>query len=154
MTQVSNSEDVYRHLVEEATDDWLMGLVAFAIIEEQRIEWLQHCRDNNEVVPSDPSDPSDANVTRWYRQLPDGMLLRAKGDAQSVLSEFCDDVIDVAVREEREKILKSVVVEEIKLTRRFWPQFGIGVAAGLTSAILFTTILVILWFYGPPIPFR
>ena len=38
MPQISRSDDIYRQLVDEAEENWLFELVAFAIVEEQHIE--------------------------------------------------------------------------------------------------------------------
>lgn len=42
MPKYSGSADIYRELVEDSKENWLYGLVAFAIVEEQRIEWMKH----------------------------------------------------------------------------------------------------------------
>ena len=138
MPQISNSEDVYQHHVEDSDDDWLLGLVAFAVVEEQRIEWMQHYENTNET------SPTADDITKWYQQQPDGVLLRAKGTAENALAAFCDEAIDEAVQVEREKTLESAILSEIRLLRRFWPHFSANVLSGVISAILFAAILVIV----------
>jgi len=148
MPQISSSEDVYRNLVGDPSNSWLHGLVAFAVFEQQRIEWMQHFRDNNKRAPSTDE------VTHWYQQQPDGSLLRAKGEAENALILFNQDVLDEIMQQEREDILNSTLVEEIRLIRKFGPQFWTAVAAGLTSALLFVLIMIIVWLYQQPIPLR
>ncbi len=79
MPQISSSEDVYRQLVEESDEDWLYGLVAFAVVEEQRIEWMKHFEEHNGRAPS------TVDIQHWYEQQPEGVLLRAKGDSENAL---------------------------------------------------------------------
>ena len=134
----SDSDEIYRLLVEDSDEDWIYGLVAFAIIEEQRIEWLQHIREHNGKAPT------KKETERWYQQLPPGALLRAKGDAENALSAYSGEAIDEAVETARKEILESSIIQEIRLNRRFLPQFGINVLSGLSSAILFTAILVLI----------
>lgn len=43
----SSSDDIYRELVEDSDESWLYGLVAYAVVEEQRIEWAKHPAANN-----------------------------------------------------------------------------------------------------------
>ena len=50
MPKISNSEDLYRHLVEDGEDSWLLSLLAFAIAEEQRMDWMRY-RTNDYSVP-------------------------------------------------------------------------------------------------------
>lgn len=38
MNDISGPQDVYKCLVEDAPEDWLLGLLAFAVLEEQRID--------------------------------------------------------------------------------------------------------------------
>lgn len=42
MSKYSGPEEIYKKLVEESKEDWLYGLVVFAVIEEQQIEWMRH----------------------------------------------------------------------------------------------------------------
>lgn len=72
----SGSVDVYRELVEDSQESWLLGLVAFAIVEEQRIEWMRHHQERTGGVPT------AEHIQSWYEQQPSGTLLRAKGDAE------------------------------------------------------------------------
>lgn len=140
MPKISSSEDVYRELVENSENKWLFGLVAFAIIEEQRIEWMQHFHENNGQVPSVDE------VRHWYEQQPSGVLLRAKDTAETRLTDYADEVVQEILEIEREEIEEGVIVSEIRLRGSFWRQFGINTAAGLTSATLFAVILGVLAF--------
>jgi hypothetical protein len=138
MPHISNSNDVYRQLVEDSDEDWLFGLLAFAIVEEQRIEWMKHFEENNGGAPG------SAEIQHWYEQQPNGVLLRAKGDAENILKAYADEVLQEILEAERRDVAESVIVGEIRLGRRFWPQFGLNVVAGLASATLFAAILTIV----------
>jgi hypothetical protein len=60
MAQVAGSEDVYRRMVEESEESCLLGLMAFAIVEEQRIEWMKHFAEHNGRTPN------EVDVRNWY----------------------------------------------------------------------------------------
>lgn len=141
MPRISNSEVVYHELVEESEENWLSGLVAFAIIEEQRIEWMRHIEKYESRIPSID------DIRHWYEQLPDGALLRAKGDAENTLTVYADEVLQAVLETERREVADGVIVNEIRLARRFLPQYGITVAGGVTSAIIFALVLVGLAFF-------
>lgn len=138
MAQITNSDSVYKELVEDSQEAWLYGLVAFAIFEEQRIEWLKHVEETTGQVPT------SEEVENWYRQKPPGSILRVKGDAETALAAFINESVEEAVKAEQEKILESAILTEVRMARRFWPQFGINVAGGLVGAIVFSAILIIL----------
>lgn len=138
MAQIATSEDAYRHFVEQESNDWLFGLICFAILEEQRIERQRH------FTLLEGRNPDADEITRWYEQQPNGVLLRAREIAENVLRHYASDVVRTALADERQAIADGVIVGEIRMTHRFWPQFGIGVAAGLVSALVFAALLTVL----------
>lgn len=135
MSELRGGEDVYKIFVEDSEDRWLFGLVAFAIVEEQRIEWQKHFRELNSV------DPTAQDVERWYREQSNGALLRAKGDAENALNAFSQDLREQFIEDEHAEIAQGLVISEIRHASRYWPQFLINVAAGTISAFLFAIIL-------------
>lgn len=140
MAKYTCSADIYRELVEDSKESWLYGLVAFAVIEEQRIEWMRHYEIQKGRVPN------DAEIKSWYEQQPDGVLLRAKGTAENALQTFSTEVLEVANGDIRKEIEENVIVGEIKKLGSFWPQFGVNLAGGFCSALLFAAFLIIMAF--------
>nr|VFJ94387.1 MAG: hypothetical protein BECKH772A_GA0070896_1007114 [Candidatus Kentron sp. H]VFJ95268.1 MAG: hypothetical protein BECKH772B_GA0070898_1007414 [Candidatus Kentron sp. H]VFK01671.1 MAG: hypothetical protein BECKH772C_GA0070978_1007014 [Candidatus Kentron sp. H] len=139
-TKFSTSDDIYRELVQESEESWLYGLVAFAIIEERRIDWVRHYEVTN------GRSPNSDETRSWYEQQPESELLRAKGEAENALREYSDEVVQSDIEEYGEKIKENIVVSEIRKLGRFWPQFGVNLAGGVTSAVLFAALLLILAF--------
>ena len=91
MDKYSSSEDIYKQLVEDSEEDWLYGLVAFAVVEEQRIEWLRHYEKLNAKTPS------EEEIRRWYEQQHPNVLLRAKGTAENTLKIYSNKVTELAI---------------------------------------------------------
>ena len=140
MPNISSSEDLYRQLVEDGEDSWLLSLLAFAIAEEQRMDWMKHSRNQDGVFPDTEA------IKNWYQQQPSSVIFRARGDAENVLQQYADEVLEEVLANERREILESTIVREVREVRRFWPQFGINVAGGLVSAFLFAALLAIIVF--------
>ncbi len=136
MTQLKGSEDIYRQLVDESEESWILGLLAFAVIEEQRIEWMKHHADNN-----GGSIPGADEVAKWYEQQPPSILLKAKGTAENALKAYADEVLEILIEDARQEIEQSLILTEIRETRKFWPQFGVNLAGGFISALLFAVLL-------------
>ncbi len=88
--------------------------------------------------------PSAEDIQNWYQQQPERILFRAKGDAEHALAAYSAEAVDQAIEDQREEIFKTTVISEIRLTRRFWPQFGVNVAAGFASAVLFAAVLIVV----------
>ena len=143
MCQFLGPEDIYEELVEKQPDDedWLLGLVAFAIIEEQKIEWIKHQTKNN------GSPPTDDEIKKWYQQQPSGVLLRAKDTALSRLTNYGENVISQYNLDYQKEVEESIIVSEIRDIKRFWPQFGVNFAGGFASAVIFAALLVLVAFF-------
>lgn len=141
MPKYSGSADVYKELVEDSKDNWLYGLVAFAVVEEQCIEWMKHYESQNGKMPN------DNDIKSWYEQQPDSVLLRAKGTAENALQTFSAEVLEVANGDIRKEIEESVIISEIKKIGSFWPQFGVNIVGGFCSALLFAAFLIVMAFF-------
>ena len=150
MDKFSGPQDIYENLVENAPDDeeWLLGLVAFAVIEEQKIEWMKHRAEHRGSIPS------AQDIDRWYEQQTSGVLLRAKDTAESRLTDYAKNSIAAYMDEAQAKIEEGIIVGEIREIKKFWPQFGVNLAGGFVSALLFAGILTIFTFivYIDPSP--
>ena len=141
MSRYSGSEDIYRELVDDSKESWLYGLVAFAVVEEQKVEWMKHYSENNGRLPTTDE------IRMWYEQQPQSVLLSAKGTAEDALKAYSAEVIELVVEEQRKEIEESIIVGEIRALNRFWPQFGVNLAGGFASALLFATLLIIVAFF-------
>jgi hypothetical protein len=139
--KMSRSRDVYLRLVEEdEKTSWLLGLVAFAVFEQRRMEWMQHFEEQNKTVPTEDE------IKNWYEQQPDAALLLAKGDAENALQVYAQEVEEVMVERHRKDIEGEVIVSEIRSLKNLWADFGINVAGGFVSALLFAVFLTTLAF--------
>lgn len=141
MSKYSGAEDIYRELVELSEESWLLGLVAFAVVEEQRIEWMKHYEENHGAAPS------QIEIKGWYEQQPASVLLRAKGTAENALQAYSDEVIALVDAQQRKEIEEGIVIGEIRAINRFWPQFGVNLAGGFASALLFAALLTLVAFF-------
>jgi len=132
------AEDIYKELVEESNQSWLLGLVAFAVVEEQRIEWMRHYERSNGSLPD------SGTIGNWYEQQPPSVLLRAKGTAENALQVYIEEVSAALDEDYKKEIQQSIIVSEIRASNKFWPQFGVNLAGGFASAVVFAALLVLM----------
>ena len=140
MVKFSKSDEIYEQLVEDSDENWLFGLVSFALIEEQRIEWAKH----HEECRGRPPTPEE--LTNWYESQPEGALLRAKGTAENALQAYTDEVLDTFDEDYRREIEEDVIIGAIQSQSRFLPRFGVSLAASLVSAVVIAAILIVFAF--------
>lgn len=138
MDKYSGSDDIYQILVEESEENWLLGLLAFAVVEEQRIEWVKHHLKTTGVSPA----PGD--IRTWYESQPESVLVRARAEAENALKSYGAEAVEEFDDAYRKEIAQGIVVAEIQKLGRWLPQFGMNVAGGVVSSIVFAAILVVL----------
>ena len=54
-------EEAHRRLVAEAEYSWTLGLMAYAIVEDQKYEWIAHLRNVED------REPTTAEIEIWFR---------------------------------------------------------------------------------------
>lgn len=142
VSSFSGPADIYVALVDNVPEDeeWLLGLLAFAIVEEQKIEWMKHHAENNGGLPP------DEEVKRWYQQQPEGVLLRAKDTARSRLTDYAQESINTFLVDFGKETKEGIIVKEIRELKRFWPQLGINIVGGIASSLIFAALLVLMAF--------
>jgi len=140
MKPLSNSNDVYNQLVEISDADWVSGLLAFSIVEEQRIDWMEHQKE------ATGSLPSDEDIRKWYSQQPEGVLIKAKEEAENALDDLFEEVFNTALQQERDNIRNSHVIAEINRLGSFRTLFWRNIVITVISFFVFTglSILIIL----------
>lgn len=143
MGEFSGPVDIYKELVEDVPDneEWLLGLVAFGVVEEQKIEWMKHHSTNSDGLPT------DEEIRAWYRQQPSGVLLRAKDTAEARLTSYAEDAIAAYMADIEQETRDGFIVQEIRQSRKFWPQFGVNLAGGFAGALLFAALLSVIAFF-------
>lgn len=140
MARYTGPMDVYKQLAEDRVEDWLRCLLTFAVIEEQKFEWMKHHADHA------GRDATDEEVRAWYEALPSGAVVRAKGVAETVLRRHAEDVQATFSESVRKEVEHSALMGELRQARKFWPQFGLSVAGGLASSLLFGALLFTIAF--------
>ena len=143
MARFNGPEDIYAELVDKRPENeaWLLGLVAFAVVEEQRVEWVKHHAENN------GGPPTDGDIKNWYLQLPSGALLRARDTAEARLTDYAKAAIETYMADFQKETEEGIIVGEIREIKKFWPQFGVNLAGGFVSALLFAALLTLVAFF-------
>lgn len=138
MAKFSGPEEIYKELVDDSDESWILGLVAFAVIEEQRVEWMRHQESNDAGLPG----PDE--IKNWYEQQSESVLLRAKGTAENALNVYSNEVVEFYLEDQQRSIEEGIIVSEIRGLKAFWPQFGVNLAGGFISAVLFAALLTVV----------
>jgi len=141
MPKYSGPDDIYRELVDESDENWLLGLLAFAVIEEQRIEWAKHRFETS------GSSPTTADVQAWYESQPQSTIVKAKAEAEAALRTYGAQAVEEFDDTYRQEIAQGIVIAEIQKLGRWVPQLGMNVLGGVIGSIVFTALLIIIAFF-------
>lgn len=137
----SGADDVYRELVDESDDNWILGLLAFAVVEQQRIDWAKHRTETTGI------SPSALEVTKWYEDQPQSVMVRAKAEAQTALETYGAEAVEEFDDSYRKEIAQGIVVAEIQKLGKWAPQLGMNVIGGIIGSIVFTALLIVVGYF-------
>lgn len=56
-------------------------------------------------------------------------------------------MVEIVIDDHHKEIEESIIVSEIRDLKAFWPQFGVNLAGGFVSALLFGLFLAIMAFF-------
>ncbi len=138
LDEIKSSQDVHKMLVTGAEHSWTLGLMAYAIVEDQKHEWISH------VSTLKHREPTHPEIEEWFLQRTPESFHRAIADAENTLQLVADDALKEIIEIERREVLEQAVIQSIERHSGGWRQFGIGVAAGLVSALLFAVLIIIV----------
>lgn len=134
-------EDVYNAAVQAAGGVWVKSLLAFALVEQQRLEWAHH----RLVTTGQRAGP--LGLVRWYEEQPPSVIARALNGAQAALDDYNANSMDFFDDAYRRQVADDVVVGEVRKLGRLAPQVGISVLGGLIGSVTFTAFLIVFsWF--------
>jgi hypothetical protein len=66
-------------------------------------------------------------------------LSRLTDYGQNAISQYNSDV--------QREVEEGIIVSEIRDIKRFWPQFGVNIAGGFASAVIFAALLILFAFF-------
>ena len=138
MEPLSNSSDVYNHLVETSDTDWVIGLLAFSMVEEKRFDWMEHQKK------ASGSLPSDEDIRKWYTDQPASVLTKAREDAEYALGDLFEEVFNTALQRERDNIRDNHVIAEINRLGSFRAMFLRNIVITVISFFVFTGLSILL----------
>ena len=158
---ISTSDECYRHFLEAKGldadgDPDLVGLFAFALVERERIGWIDH------RIAHDRGEPTGAEIQDWYSQKPDSSFdekLKAAVSrfdlyARGYLADDLDSAREAGAMEafgaipaevEASRIAILAAITAAKDTSRHWWRGGFqGAFGNLIFAVLVALLLWVL----------
>ena len=131
-----NSDEAFALLVTEAEESWTLSLMAFALLEQQRVEWVDQFRSVH------GREPSVEETTGWYAGRTPGDYLRVKGEAENTLSLFVEQTVEEAISEAESLWKRDAIFSHIKMYNGFFRQAGTNIVGGVIAAFVFSFVVL------------
>lgn len=112
------------------------GLLAFASYSADKYEWIAH-REATDNYP-----PSDADVERWIRDLPDTRLKAIQDQAVAGFDVAARAYMQSVIEETSRKAVDISILAEVKRMTSFGATFWLNVLVGVVSSAAFAIIVL------------
>jgi len=130
----TDADEVFDELVNQADTKRLLGLVAYALVEDRRIDSKKHQHQTTGKI-----EDSEA----WYSRLSEAELQRVKTEARIELQDYFFDGINEWDADREQEIKDSLLyiqIQEIKDSTTFIK----SLAASFWATVLFSGLVFIL----------
>jgi hypothetical protein len=139
MTPFSSSDEVFRHFREKRGldadgDTDAIALFAYALVEHDRIDWVDHFRDTHEG-----HEPALEQTAEWFQAKPESYFRDKEIAAENWYAAFARWYLRDEIEEQKNEAVRDTVGN----LARFWPTFWSGNLVGITSNIVFTLLVVL-----------
>jgi len=140
VTPLSSSDEVFhfsrdRRGVDTDGDTDAIALFAYALVEQDRIDWCDHYRINHDGLA-----PTSDQTAEWYRGKPESYFIDRERTAENWYAQFARWYL----REEMDDEKQAAINAAIGNVGRFWPNFWSGNLVGITSNLIFAVLVVLL----------
>ena len=137
MTPFKSSDDVFIYLrdkygVDGDGDINAIALFTYALIEKDRIDWVEHYTEQQK------KSPIWEEICAWYGEKPRSYVVEKERLAESWYVGFARTYL----RDEIEDGKKTAIKGAIGDLGKFWPNFWVGNLVGFTSNFVFAVVVV------------
>jgi hypothetical protein len=111
-----------------------IALFAYALVEQDRVDWVAHYIANHDNIA-----PTPDQTVEWYRGKPESYFLDRERTAENWYAEFARWYLREEIDDQKQAAINTAVGN----LGRFWPAFWNGNLVGVTSNIIFTVLVVL-----------
>jgi hypothetical protein len=135
---------IYSKIVEDEND--FVGHVAYSLYKKDKVEFIEKFKEENQ------KDPTEEDLGKYHSTTSSANLISAyRIKAESLLEEFMNNTLEIAISESTENIKKSqeeILKEIIKPIRPpgFWQRVWDTSTANFTFAAIVALIIMIISF--------
>ena len=132
----ASDQEVFERFLKDPDLTREEGLLAFASYSADKYEWIAHRE------ASDGHPPSDADVERWIRDLPDTRLKAIQDQAVAGFDVAARAYMQSVIEEASKRAVDTSILAEVKRLTSFGATFWLNVLVGVVSSAAFAFIVL------------
>jgi hypothetical protein len=105
-------------------------------------EWIRLFRTRNA-----DAEPSQADIDNWIANITESQFTTWRGEAERFFVEAADAYFEDQLDIERDTILRSAIVSEVKAAGAFWKQFAIALLTAVLAPLLLGAVISLAILY-------
>lgn len=137
-----NDRDVFAYLVGNEGSTLQIDYLTFALFAHEKREWIRLYESQHE-----DQSPSQAEIDNWISNLTDSQFVSMRSSAESFFVEAATAYFEDRLEAEREAILRSTIVSEVRAAGAWWKQVGIALLTTIVSPLIIGVIIAAAYFY-------
>lgn len=131
-----NDREVFAYLVENDDAPLQIDYLTFAIFAHEKREWAKLYESQHAQQA-----PSQADIDNWISNLTESQFVGMRSSAESFFIEAANVYFQDRLEAEREAILRSAIVSEVKAAGAWWKQVGIALLTTIVSPLIIGVVI-------------
>lgn len=150
-------QEVFEHFRSDYGSSREIALLAYARFAQDKYDWV-----NQRLKEKDGQAPTEAEVTRWIRDLPNSRLAEIHNSAANTFRDAAEEYMKTRMEEERAKAVDSSILsrvetmaERVERATSFRATWFPNLCIAVVASFAFVVIVVVggIIFANDPSPF-
>ena len=141
----SNDREVFDHLASQAEvgkQERQIAFLSYALFAYEKREWIKLFKSKNADEES-----SQADIDGWISNITGSLYTTWRNEAERFFVDAADAYFEDRFLGEREAILRSAIVSEVKAAGSFGRQLGIALATAILAPLIIGGVIALAIVY-------
>ncbi len=137
-----NDREVFEHLIYDKETSLQIDFLAYAIFAHEKREWIRLYESQNKGQA-----PQQTEIDTWISNLTDSQFIGMRSSAEAFFVEAASAYFEERMEAERQEILRSAIVSEVKAAGALWKQIAIALLTAVLAPIVIGLIIAAFYFF-------
>ena len=142
-----NDREVFEHVISDNETPLQIDFLTYAVFAHEKREWIKLFQSQH-----DGQVPQQADIDTWISNITDSQFHGMRSSAQVFFVEAANAYFEDRIEAEKQEILRSVIVTEVKAAGALWKQVAIAVLTTVLAPIMIGLIIAAFYFFDKNMP--